>query len=554
MAMSLWAKIWYGYVLLKLFVCCGGSSSSIGSSGRGELRWLDERLRSRQVFPSLLLAVLPDWHLDHITNQTSTTLVQHTRRLLDSLHWVAGPFTTQTLLVSRSDLMTWMHSHEHDLHPTACLTNHFMIPNHDVDTLSLFIFDDPHDEFVCEEIPSFLLKAPLRLKDFWQDRYRIQVRFQLPNTYPHSVEMKWAHFRGNLNLVDLSGDEKQAVLLHPGDTLTQYTNAGHLFVLLAPKASLTNGTCSTEYGQIVEEERILSLQLVPAVSTDPETHFYSMVIDPTKSANIHLLQSKTKQQSYFNTARPMESLLLTYWEHQRKCQIHLNSWALPSLQVVASSLLGESQHRQQSEQFEEETITTNHLWRKVSLPAKMAEKFKYQFLNVKETQGQQESFISMVFNQHAIPTDFVPSPSSGLKLLEIEVLREAFNWFGIQVRDWMVSSSYGYRVYRKDAVIRWHVDPTETQPLTAIIHIAHSDDQQQPWMFHVPKTLRGIQEDLDEDNLEAIELQEGEMLLIQSAKLPHARLLPLQQDFYANVFVHLAPEGWIDRPEVRSLM
>jgi hypothetical protein len=50
-----------------------------------------------------------------------------------------------------------------------------------------------------------------------------------------------------------------------------------------------------------------------------------------------------------------------------------------------------------------------------------------------------------------------------------------------------------------------------------------------------------------------INLEVGQMLLFQSAKLPHARMIPLEAEWYANAFVHLAPVGWAEQREVLNL-
>ena len=64
-------------------------------------------------------------------------------------------------------------------------------------------------------------------------------------------------------------------------------------------------------------------------------------------------------------------------------------------------------------------------------------------------------------------------------------------------------------------------------------------------------TLFQIDQKVDEDwplniithegNSESIILKPGEMLLYESAKLPHGRQKPLRGDFYDNLFVHFFP-------------
>jgi hypothetical protein len=176
---------------------------------------------------------------------------------------------------------------------------------------------------------------------------------------------------------------------------------------------------------------------------------------------------------------------------------------------------------------------------------------------------------------------------------------------------WEVTNSYAYREYHQGAIIRWHVDPVDTHVLTAIIHIAHgnydnpqscsilpnennesnennndNDDSNNQthycidnhnndnndnnkdnnatnsWKLQIPKYLTGRLQDLskqtnspngDDHHLQSFILQPGEVLLLQSAKLPHARLEALSSDYYTNAFVHLRPKDpkdWIDDDDI----
>ena len=167
-------------------------------------------------------------------------------------------------------------------------------------------------------------------------------------------------------------------------------------------------------------------------------------------------------------------------------------------------------------------------------------------------------------------------------------------WMGVHVTELKVTGSYACREYGNGAVIRWHVDPAETQPLTAIIHIAddlpdptgdvvQTAEEQQAcinnegefaipcmpsnstrWHLSFPSNVTSFDcdsQDLNpsnvvsehDDDLHHIDLQPGQLLLVQSAKLPHARLLPYRGQWYANAFVHLAPIGWALQDKIFEL-
>ena len=43
-------------------------------------------------------------------------------------------------------------------------------------------------------------------------------------------------------------------------------------------------------------------------------------------------------------------------------------------------------------------------------------------------------------------------------------------------------------------------------------------------------------------------LNPGEMILYESASVPHGRQFPLEGEFYDNVFIHFVPTDDIDNP------
>ena len=101
--------------------------------------------------------------------------------------------------------------------------------------------------------------------------------------------------------------------------------------------------------------------------------------------------------------------------------------------------------------------------------------------------------------------------------------------------DWadtaLVFSDYwGPRKYRRGARLSLHVDKLTTHIISVIINI----EQEQDWGLDIL--------DHDGDSHE-VSLQPGEMLLYESAKLPHGRVKPLIGDSYTNIFVHFKPSN-----------
>jgi Rps23 Pro-64 3,4-dihydroxylase Tpa1-like proline 4-hydroxylase len=103
-------------------------------------------------------------------------------------------------------------------------------------------------------------------------------------------------------------------------------------------------------------------------------------------------------------------------------------------------------------------------------------------------------------------------------------------WSGCEL---VPSAVYGLRVYRRGQTLLAHTDTLDTHVISAIVHIAHDTDE--PWPLWI-RDLHGNEHD--------VVLEEGEMLLYESARCPHARLQPLNGDAYCSLFVHYRPVDW----------
>jgi hypothetical protein len=227
--------------------------------------------------------------------------------------------------------------------------------------------------------------------------------------------------------------------------------------------------------------------------------------------------------------------------------------------------------------------STAHLWKLSKLSSRLsAEVSAWHFMH-RESDRTMEPPISLVFNQLQRRTFHVPLPEHLLERLVEEVQHLVADWLGVEAHTLEVTGVYASREYQRDAIVRWHVDPVESQPLTAIIHVAAAaslheaacgndgacDETREPdaWTLQLPKSLTAFasynlsntRADVVRDSaydpvhLENIELQAGQVLLLQSAKLPHARLVPLRGGWYANAFVHFAPRGWAEQEIVQLL-
>ena len=104
------------------------------------------------------------------------------------------------------------------------------------------------------------------------------------------------------------------------------------------------------------------------------------------------------------------------------------------------------------------------------------------------------------------------------------------------VEDWTQISLrflqlYGIRRYTRGARLWAHVDDIPDYIVGAILQIDQKVDED--WPLHILDNLGTVHE---------IFLQPGEMLLYESAAVPHGRQYALNGDYFDNLMVHWTPK------------
>ena len=147
----------------------------------------------------------------------------------------------------------------------------------------------------------------------------------------------------------------------------------------------------------------------------------------------------------------------------------------------------------------------------------------------------------------ASAAQFVPEQSIG----EIETLNQSFiptlsfedqqfneavsltlkpaheEWSGMQLVD---SACYGFRAYQRGCYLHNHVDRSDTHVISSTICI--DSRLEQPWPLCV--------EDIYGESHQ-VNLQPGEFLFYEGARLLHGRPWPLVGDYYVGMFIHYRP-------------
>jgi prolyl 4-hydroxylase len=167
-------------------------------------------------------------------------------------------------------------------------------------------------------------------------------------------------------------------------------------------------------------------------------------------------------------------------------------------------------------------------FKKAALPPSVHAKLLNHLRN-NSSRFRPESAVDYIGNSdpHTVPCLYFEDKEFNRALSrELQPLHE--EWSG---RSLIESACYGIRVYQRGTFLYNHVDRTETHIISATICVDHR--LAAPWPIYM--------EDISGQGHQ-IDLQPGEMVFYEGAKLIHGRAYPLQGDYYASIFVHYRPE------------
>lgn len=120
---------------------------------------------------------------------------------------------------------------------------------------------------------------------------------------------------------------------------------------------------------------------------------------------------------------------------------------------------------------------------------------------------------------------FEDKPFNALLSRDLQPLHE--QWSG---KPLIESACYGIRVYQRGSFLYNHVDRTATHIVSSTICVDHRLSA--PWPIFI--------EDI-EGNPHQVDLDPGDMLFYEGARLRHGRPYPLRGEYYASIFVHYRP-------------
>ncbi len=100
-------------------------------------------------------------------------------------------------------------------------------------------------------------------------------------------------------------------------------------------------------------------------------------------------------------------------------------------------------------------------------------------------------------------------------------------WSGMDLEE---AACYGFRAYQRGSYLHNHVDRTHTHIISSTICVDHR--LKEPWPLYI--------EDVD-GNPYQVDLEPGEFVFYEGARLIHGRPWPLNGDYHIGMFVHYRP-------------
>lgn len=163
--------------------------------------------------------------------------------------------------------------------------------------------------------------------------------------------------------------------------------------------------------------------------------------------------------------------------------------------------------------------------------AKHSQFWRNQTIYQKKVFNPAESVGGCYSNTHAFPFGLLDLDNARHIRKEIvEHMQDVLEWWTDRKLDH--TSTYGMRVYRREAMLINHADRGDTHIASAVLQVFQDCDKDGGWPLEV----------VGEDGLvREVYLQPGEMVLYEGARLLHGRPMRFKGDYFGNIFSHFKP-------------
>jgi len=167
---------------------------------------------------------------------------------------------------------------------------------------------------------------------------------------------------------------------------------------------------------------------------------------------------------------------------------------------------------------------------KSKLDSTLLERLQQQLeVNVQKFRSEKESNFIKTENSRAYPSLLHYDDEFNQQLMR-DLLPAHEEWSGVRLNP---AICYGIRVYQNGSYLLSHSDRSETHIVSSTICV--DSDLNKPWPLYV--------ED-DEGKAHEVDMQPGDMVFFEGARLVHGRPYPMDGSFFASMFVHYTPIDW----------
>lgn len=149
---------------------------------------------------------------------------------------------------------------------------------------------------------------------------------------------------------------------------------------------------------------------------------------------------------------------------------------------------------------------------------------------------KQDEFVEGEFldnRTESVPSELINIPDNLKQKIVSELLPLCEEWSQSELE---FSALYGIRVYKRGTSLKMHTDTDSTHIISVILNIAQQVNSD--WELQIDDHM---------GRRHAVTLKPGELLFYEGARLDHGRILPLDGDSFANIFLHFRPKDFTHR-------
>lgn len=176
---------------------------------------------------------------------------------------------------------------------------------------------------------------------------------------------------------------------------------------------------------------------------------------------------------------------------------------------------------------------------KTTLDPQLYERLLRHFrTNVRKFTSEPANEFLLTENKKSYPSLLYFDEAFNMRLMS-DLLDAHEQWSGLKLRQ---AACYGIRVYQPKSYLYNHIDTIQSHVVSSTICVDRRLNSS--WPLYI--------EDL-EGRPHEVDIEPGEIVFYEGARLKHGRPYALDGEYYANIFVHYTPLDWeLKKPQPRE--